>query len=333
MIDDAGFIPDGTVTSARGFTAGAVATGIKQHSRYKLDLGMLFSKAPCATAGVFTISRMKASPVLLCKDMLPIDNIRGVVINSGCANAATGKQGLLDATEMQSAAAKSLGIAADAMLVASTGVIGQRLPLEAIKDGLKRIGLTAGGGHWLAEAITTTDTVTKEVAVKSDDFIIGGIAKGSGMIHPQLGTMLCFLATDVKISTHCLTAALKKAAAISFNMVTIDGDASPNDMVIIMANGLAANKTIEQNTPQADVFQAALNRVCIFLARAIATDGEGASKLIEVTVNGGASIRDARIAARTIAGSSLVKTAIHGSDPNWGRIIAAAGRGIPAIHR
>jgi len=326
MADDTELIPNGTVTSAKGFTAGAVSTGIKQHSKYKLDLGMLLSEAPCIAAGVFTSNKMKAASVLLCKDMLPGNNISAVVINSGCANAATGKQGLLDAAEMQSAAAKSSGIPAEDMLVASTGVIGQRLPLEAIKKGLGEICLSKDGGHSLAEAITTTDTVTKEVAVKCSGFTIGGIAKGSGMIHPQMGTMLCFLATDAAISADCLNAALKKAADISFNMVTIDGDTSPNDMVIIMANGLAANDIIEQDTPQADIFQDALNRVCISLARAIAADGEGAGKLIEVRVSGAASIPDASAAARTIAGSSLVKTAIHGSDPNWGRITAAAGR-------
>jgi glutamate N-acetyltransferase/amino-acid N-acetyltransferase len=271
---------------------------------------------------------MKAAPVLLCKDILPNNGIRAVVINSSCANAGTGDQGLKDAVKMQAAAANSIGISIDGMLVASTGVIGKRLPLDAIKDGLERIELAAGGGHSLAKAITTTDSVTKEVAVKTkgSDFTIGGIAKGSGMIHPQLGTMLCFLATDAALAMDFLTAALKEAADISFNMVTVDGDTSPNDTVLIMANGLAGKEIIQQDTPQADVFQAALNRACIYLARAIAADGEGAGKLIEVTVSGASDIAAARAAARTIAGSSLLKSAIHGSDPNWGRITAAAGR-------
>ncbi len=326
MKSDTELIPDGTVISARGFSAGAVATGIKQHSKFRLDLGMLFSEAPCTATGVFTTSRMQAASVLLCKNILPAENIRAAVINSGCANAATGQQGLEDAHKMQSAAAASLGIPAGSMLVASTGVIGQRLPLEVIEKGLVQMCLSADGGHSLAQAITTTDSVTKEVAVKCGDYTIGGIAKGSGMIHPQMGTMLCFLATDARISPDCLTAALKKAADVSFNMVTVDGDTSPSDMVVIMANGLAGNDIIEQDTPQAEAFQAALNRACIYLARAIAADGEGAGKLIEVTVSGATSITDARAAARAIVGSSLVKTAVHGSDPNWGRIIAAAAR-------
>ncbi len=326
MTDDTEFIPGCGLGLPKGFTAGAVAAGIKQHSKYKLDLGMLFSEASCAAAGVFTVSKMKAASVLICSGMLPAENIRAVVINSGCANAATGEQGLKDAAEMQAAAAKNLGIPADDILVASTGVIGKRLPLDSIKKGLGGICLSKDGGHSLAEAITTTDTVTKEASVKCGDFIISGVAKGSGMIHPQMATMLCFLATDARISVDCLNMALKEAADVSFNMVTVDGDTSPNDMVIIMANGLAGNDIIKQDTPQADIFQDALNRVCISLARAIAADGEGAGKLIEVNVSGAADIKDARVAAKTIAGSSLVKTAVHGSDPNWGRITAAAGR-------
>ena len=322
------FIPDGTVTSAAGFTAGAVSTGIKQHSKYKLDLGMLFSETACVTAGLFTTNKMKAAHVLLCKDILPDNGIRAVVINSGYANAGTGSQGLRDAIEMQATAASSLGIAVDAMLLASTGVIGRRLPLGSIKAGLSEICLSASGGHSLAKAITTTDSVTKEVAFRDNEngFTIGGIAKGSGMIHPQMGTMLCFLATDADVDIDFLAASLKEAADISFNMVTVDGDTSPNDTVLIMANGLAGNELIKQDTPQAIVFQAALNRACIFLAKAIAGNGEGAGKLIEVNVRNAASTADARAAARAIAGSSLVKTAIHGNDPNWGRITAAAGR-------
>jgi len=200
--------------------------------------------------------------------------------------------------------------------------------MELIRAGIERITLSADGGHTLAKAIMTTDTVPKEVAVRvaGGKFIIGGVAKGSGMIHPQLGTLLCFLTTDAKVDVDFLALALRQAGDISFNMVSIDGDTSPNDTVLIMANGLADNEAITQNSRQAASFQQALDQVCIYLAKAIAGDGEGASKLIEVTVSGALSIASARLAARAIASSSLVKAAVHGSDPNWGRIIAAVGR-------
>jgi glutamate N-acetyltransferase/amino-acid N-acetyltransferase len=321
------FIPGGTVTSARGFKAGAIFAGINKHAKYNLDMGILLSEADCIAAGVFTSNQIKAAPVLVCQKRLPARTARAVVVNSGCANAATGEQGLKDALSMIAAAADRVGVPPEDVLVASTGIIGHRLPIESIETALKKIELTADGGHLLAEAILTTDTVTKEVAVRAgnDEFIIGGIAKGSGMIHPHLGTLLCFLATDASIEMDFLAPVLQKAADVSFNMVSIDGDTSPNDSVLIMANGLAGNAIIKHNSEQADVFQSALDRVCIHLARAIAADGEGASRLIEVTVSGGASTTDARSAARAVVSSPLVKAAIHGGDPNWGRIVAAAG--------
>jgi glutamate N-acetyltransferase/amino-acid N-acetyltransferase len=249
------------------------------------------------------------------------------VVNSGCANAGTGKQGMADAAGMTGLTAEKLTLPEDLVIVASTGVIGQYLPMDKVAKGINKIQPTAEDGHDLAKAILTTDTKTKEVAIRvSDGYTIGGIAKGSGMIHPNLGTMLCFLTTDASVEKEFLAQALKQAADISFNMVTIDGDTSPNDTLLIMANGLAHNETIKKESQQATVFQQALNKVCISLARAIAADGEGATRLIEVTVYKAANLSDARIAARTIAGSPLVKTAVHGGDPNWGRIIAAAGR-------
>ena len=328
MATEVEFIPEGTVTSARGFKAGATFADINKHARYNLDLGILFSEAACVAAGVFTANKIKAAPVLLCHKKLPAKTARAVVVNSGCANAGTGKQGLEDALNMTTSAADRVGVSPPDVLIASTGVIGHRLPIESIKAALKKIELSADGGHLLAKAILTTDTVTKEAAVRAGDneFIIGGIAKGSGMIHPQLGTLLCFLATDARVDIDFLAPALQKAADTSFNMVSIDGDTSPNDTVLIMANGLAGNATIRHNTKQADAFQSALDQVCIHLARAIASDGEGASRLIEVTISGAASTADARSAARAIVSSPLVKAAIHGGDPNWGRILAAAGR-------
>jgi glutamate N-acetyltransferase/amino-acid N-acetyltransferase len=321
-------IRDGTVTSPNGFSAGAVFANINKDNRHKLDLGVLLSEVSCVSTGVFTSNKMKAAPVLLCQGKLPNNTTRAVVINSGCANAGTGKHGFEDASAMVKVVSEMIDVKPQDILIASTGIIGRRLPLDSIKQALKKIELSSNGGHSLAKAILTTDTTTKEVAVRvtGSNIIIGGIAKGSGMIHPQLGTLLCFLTTDAKVDSEFLTAALKKAVDISFNMVSIDGDTSPNDTVLLMANGLAGNTVIKQNTAQATVFQEKINYACIQLAKAIARDGEGASKLIEVTILGAVNTEDARLTAKTIASSPLVKTAIHGNNPNWGRIIAAAGR-------
>jgi len=320
------FIPGGTITSPEGFQAGATCAGIKKEA--KLDLGILFSEAPCVATALFTTNRVKAAPIVLCQERLQAGRAVAVVVNSGCANAFTGKQGLRDAVETAGLAAERIGVLPEDVLVASTGVIGQELPMKLIRAGLGQIVLSTEGGHSLVKAMMTTDTVPKEVAarVADSEFTIGGVAKGSGMIHPELATMLCFLTTDVAIDLDFLKLALRKAVDISFNMVSIDGDTSTNDMVLVMANGLAGNKPISQDSRQASVFQQALDQVCIYLAKSIARDGEGASKLIEVTVSGAPSVAEARSAARTIVSSSLVKTAVYGNDPNWGRIIAAVGR-------
>jgi len=323
-------IPEGNVTSPQGFLAGATCTGIKKKTRDVLDLGILLSKAPCVATALFTTNQIKAAPIVLCQERLEPGRARAVIVNSGCANAFTAEQGLADATEMASLAAKKTGLLPEDVLVASTGVIGSPLPMEVIRASIARITLSSDGGHKLARAMMTTDTISKEiaVAVKVDDseFTIGGVAKGSGMIHPNLATLLCFLTTDAAVDIDFLRLALRKAVDSSFNMVSIDGDTSPNDMVLIMANGLAGKTVIKQDSEQARVFQQALDQVCIYLAKRIAGDGEGASKLIEVTVSGAPSIAHARLVARTVISSPLVKTAVHGGDPNWGRIIAAAGR-------
>ncbi|MFC1983764.1 bifunctional glutamate N-acetyltransferase/amino-acid acetyltransferase ArgJ [Chloroflexota bacterium] len=322
------FIPEGTVTSPKGFRAGATYAGIKKDANHGFDLGILSSEAPCVAAGVFTTNRIKAAPVVLCQERLQGGRAMAVVVNSGYANACTGEQGLRDAAEMADLAAARIGVSPENVLVASTGVIGEQLPMERIKTGIGQIVLFAEGGHSLVKAMMTTDTVPKEVAARVGDneFIIGGVAKGSGMIHPDLATMLCFLTTDAAVDLDFLKLALRKAMDISFNMVSIDGDTSTNDMVLIMANGLAGNKSISQDSRQAGVFQQALNQVCLYMAKSIARDGEGAGKLIEVTVNGAPTIAEARLVARTVVSSPLVKTAVYGNDPNWGRIIAAAGR-------
>jgi len=324
------FIASGTVTSPQGFHAGATYAGIKQKAEGVLDLGILFSEVPCVATAVFTTNRIKAAPVVLCQQRLPTEKSSAVVVNSGCANACTGEEGLADAAEMADLAAKNVGVSPENVLVASTGVIGQRLPMKLIRDGIGQIVLTKEGGHEIARAIMTTDTLAKETAVAvgagEEEFIIGGIAKGSGMIHPDLATLLCFLTTDAAVDMDFLKLALKKAVDISFNMVSIDGDTSPNDMVLLMANGQAENEVISPDSRQAGAFQQGLDQVCVYLAKSIARDGEGASKLIEVTVSGAANVDEARLAARTVVGSPLVKAAVHGSDPNWGRIIAAVGR-------
>ena len=322
------FIPEGAITSPKGFQAGATCAGIKKEAKHGLDLGILFSEAPCVATALFTTNRVKAAPIVLCQERLQGGRAVAVVVNSGCANAFTGEQGLRDAVEMAGLAAERIGVSPEDVLVASTGVIGQELPMKLIRAGLGQIVLSTEGGHSLVKAMMTTDTVPKEVAARVGDseFIIGGVAKGSGMIHPELATMLCFLTTDTAVDLDFLKLALRKAVDISFNMVSIDGDTSTNDMVLVMANGLARNKPISQDSRQASVFQQALDQVCIYLAKSIARDGEGASKLIEVTVSGAPSVAEARSAARTIVSSSLVKTAVYGNDPNWGRIIAAVGR-------
>jgi len=319
-------IKGGTVTSPQGFTAGAVEAAIKYKGRP--DLGVLYSEKPAIAAAVFTGNRVKAAPVLVSMQHADNSVVRAVIANSGCANACTGQQGLKDAQNMAKLAADLLEIYPKEVLVASTGVIGTLMPMGRVAAGLKKLKLTARGGHLLEKAIMTTDTRPKEIAVKVTDatgtYIIGGIAKGAGMIHPDMATLLGFLATDARVDPAFLKKALKAAMHDSFNMITIDGDTSTNDMVSIIANGAARNRKL--TAANGGVFKLALSHVCTYLARSIAADGEGATKLIEVYVEKAKTAGDARKIARTIAGSPLVKSAIHGNDPNWGRIVAAAGR-------
>jgi len=319
-------IPSGSVTSASGFLAGAVHAGIK--SEDELDLAILCSEVPCKAAGVFTTTQIKSAPVMLSQKHIAKKRAQAIVVNSGCANACMGGQGLADARGMANLAAAKLGISPEEVLVASTGIIGVPLPMDKIKAGIPRIKPTREGGHGFCRAIMTTDTRPKEMAVQVDlkgtKFTIGAVAKGIGMVHPNLATMLCFIATDAVVGTDFLPAALRKAVDCSFNMVSIDGDTSPNDCAFLLANGLAGNEPIDFDN--GGDFQEALNAVCTHLAKSMARDGEGATKLIEVMVERAGDQAGARQAARTIAGSPLVKAAIHGNDPNWGRIVAALGR-------
>ena len=326
MKESIDLIPGGGVTSPRGFLAGATSAGIKNSNNGRLDLGILYSEISCTTAAVFSTNRVKAAPVILSQQKLQGNRVTAVVINSGCANSNTGKQGLIDAQEMAELTARYVDVATDEVQVSSTGVIGTYLPMERIRSGIGKIVLSAEGGHELAQSIMTTDTVPKEVAVKAGDVIIGGMAKGSGMIHPDLATMLCFLTTDADVDADLLKKSLKEAVDISFNMLSIDGDNSTNDTVLIMANGKAGGEKLVAGSRRTEVFREALQKACLYLTREIARDGEGATKLIEVTVCGAVNDIEARMAARTIVSSSLVKAAVHGSDPNWGRVVAAAGR-------
>jgi glutamate N-acetyltransferase/amino-acid N-acetyltransferase len=319
-------ISSSSITLISGFLAGAVHCGIK--SKDELDLAILYSEVPCTAAGVFTTNRIKSAPVVLSQRHLSKGQAQTIVVNSGCANACVGEQGLADASEMARLVATKLGISPEEVLVASTGVIGIPMPMDCIRTGIEKIRLSRDGGHDFAKAMMTTDTRPKEATVQVDSggvkFAITGVAKGAGMIHPNLATMLCFIATDASVNSDFLQSALRKAADASINMVSIDGETSPSDCVFLLANGLAGNKPISFNNGEA--FQEALNQVCIYLAKSIAHDGEGATKLIEVTVEGAKHQTEACQAARTVASSPLVKAAIHGNDPNWGRIVAALGR-------
>jgi glutamate N-acetyltransferase/amino-acid N-acetyltransferase len=321
-------IPQGSVTSARGFVAGGIRAGIREDVN-KLDLGILHSEQTCSAAGVFTSNRVKAAPILLCQKHLADGRAQAIVANSGCANACTGEEGLREAYEMAELTAAKLGIQSEDVLVASTGVIGSCMPMERVRAGIGDIVVSSKGGDDLALAIMTTDTVPKQLAVRFDyegqRYTVGGVAKGAGMIHPDMATMLCFLTTDAPVRREFLDAALRQAVGVSFNMITIDGDISTNDMVAVLANGLVGGEPLDAEHPAAEPFREALAQVCIHLAKAICRDAEGATKLIEVRVEGAAGEADARRAAREVARSLGVKTAIYGSDPNWGRIVAAIG--------
>jgi len=317
--------PSAPITSVNGFLAGAIYAGIKRQD--ELDLAILHSKVPCTVAGVFTTNRIKSAPIILSQRHLSQKQAQAIIVNSGCANACVGKQGLADALEMARLVAAKLDILPEKVLVSSTGVIGIPLPMTRIRTGIEKIRLCQGG-HDFAKAIMTTDTKPKEIAAKVDmggiKFTIAGVAKGAGMIHPNLATMLCFIATDALVNTEFLQSALQKAVDISLNMVSIDGETSPSDCAFLLANGLAGNEMISFDN--GETFQEALNQVCVYLAKSIARDGEGATKLIEVTVEGATKHAEARQAARTIVSSPLVKASIYGNDPNWGRIVAALGR-------
>jgi len=319
----------GAVTSPKGFLAAGVRCGIKEQGP---DLALIYSQQPAACAALFTTNAVKAAPVLLSMEHARSGTAQAIVVNSGNANACTGRRGLDDAARMAALTADALGIPPSDVLVCSTGVIGHFLPMDKIGRGIAEAAarLSPDGGPDAARAIMTTDTRPKMAAcafeVAGATLSIGAIAKGAGMICPNLATMLAFITTDASIDPSLLRSSLVRSVEGSLGSLTIDGDTSTNDAVIILANGLAGNEPIASEGPALDAFQSALDEVMTHLAREIARDGEGATKLVEVVVRGAASYADAKAAAMAIANSPLVKIAIFGQDPNWGRVLAAAGR-------
>jgi glutamate N-acetyltransferase/amino-acid N-acetyltransferase len=316
----------GGVAAVAGFAAAGAACGVR--SAGVTDLGLLFSELSCETVAVFTRNAVKGAPLVATREAVESGGVRAVVANSGIANAATGQRGLEDAHAMQELAAEALGIAAGEVAVASTGVIGVRLPMDRISAGI-RAAVEELGGAGFAEAILTTDTRAKEavarVEVGGKSVTVGGTAKGSGMIHPNMGTMLAFLTTDAVVEKECLEETLRRVTDRTFNRVTVDGDTSPSDMALLMANGAAGNAAITLDSPDYPVFVEAVEGVARELAKEIARDGEGATRLVEVVVEGAASEERAGALAKSVVRSNLVKAAVFGEDANWGRVITAMG--------
>jgi len=310
-----------------GFRAGAVKAGVKTGAADRLDVGLIVSDRPCAAAGVFTTNQVIAAPCVLTRKHLEGGTLRAIVANSGIANACTGDEGDRSAAAMARAASAAVGCAAEEIAVASTGVIGWQLPIDRIAKAIPLISPTESGFDDFSRAIMTTDTkpklVTNMAIVNGVTVRVLGVAKGAGMIHPNMATLLSFVITDAAIPLAELRSIVRRAADRSFNSISVDGDTSTNDTLLILANGASASATDRDALSQVG---AMIELVCETLARLIVADGEGVTKVFRVRVSGAASDDDARRAARTITTSNLVKTAIHGADPNWGRIIAAAGR-------
>jgi glutamate N-acetyltransferase / amino-acid N-acetyltransferase len=321
---------DGGITAPKGFRAAALRAGIKE-SRTRDDLALVVSDVPGAVAGTFTTNRVKAACVKLCERHLIWGQAQAVIINSGNANACTGEQGIADAERTVELTAQHLGIAKNLVFVSSTGTIGIPLPMNKIEAALPDLvkGLSPAGGAAAAQAILTTDTAAKEVAlafpIGDKTITIGGMAKGSGMIAPNMATMLAFLTTDALVDARALQTCLAQAVEYSFNRIVVDGDESTNDTVLCIANGIAGNELIDKKHPAWHTFRHAVEYVAKALGQMIVRDGEGATRFVTVTVASAATRNDARLAARAVARSPLVKTAWNGGDPNWGRIMAAIG--------
>lgn len=318
----------GDICSPKGFLSGSIFSGIKSPGQDKRDIGIIFSETECVSAGTFTQNSVVSPSVTWTKEINSDGNIRAIVANSGCANCAVGEQGLIDAKEMASITSNALDINQNQVAVASTGIIGVELPMALMRKFIPQIKLDKNDGNGFARSILTTDTKTKEISVSFQidgmEINVAGVAKGSGMIHPNMATMLAFITTDANIEKKILQNSLNNSVAKSFNQISVDGDQSTNDTVLVLANGLAKNKKIISSN-DSKKFSEALDIVCVFLAKEIAKDGEGNTRLIEATVSGAKTTEDARLAARYVVNSNLVKTAVYGRDPNWGRIIMAVG--------
>ena len=315
------------VTFAHGFRAGAAKAGVKHGRPERLDVALIVSERPCTAAAVFTTNQVIAAPCVVTRRHVERGELRAIVVNSGNANACTGEQGERDAIAMAEAAAAVVGCTPYEVAVASTGVIGFKLPVERIAAVLPGIELTEGGWDEISRAMMTTDTRPKvterELHLTAGTVRIGGVAKGAGMIHPNMATLLAFVTTDAAVETGDLRRIVSHVADTTFNAISVDGDTSTNDTLLVLANGASG---VAPKGADLAMFEEGLRAVCADLARMIVADGEGATKVFEVRVRGAESAADARLAARTITNSNLVRTAIHGGDPNWGRVLAAAGR-------
>lgn len=328
-------LKEGSVTSAKGFQADGVHVGLRYN---KKDVGMIYSEVPAVAAAVYTLNKFIAAPNIVTKESVNTERtLQAVVVNSACANACTGKRGMDDAVIMRRLAAEKYDIPEHYVAVASTGVIGEFLNMEKIAKGIREVmpEATVEGAKSFERAIMTTDLIEKftgyEAEIDGVKVTIGGCCKGSGMIHPNMATMLGFITTDANVDKEALQRAFSTITDISFNQITVDGETSTNDMVLLMANGMAGNNLLTEEHPQWDVFYTMLRKTSEDLAKSIAQDGEGATKLIEVKVKGAANDADARAISKKIVGSSLVKTAVYGNDANWGRIVSAAGHSTAAI--
>ncbi len=321
---------EGGITTVPGILASGIAAGIKPSG--KKDLALIYSSAPARAAAVFTQNQVKGAPVLVSQEHVRNGLAQAILASSGCANVCTGLQGLDDAREMTRTVGELLHVSSDQVLIAATGVIGQRLPMDKIRAALPKLvkGLSPQGGRHAADAILTTDTVPKEAALRLEvagrPVTLGGIAKGVAMLEPHLATMFCFVATDAMVAADALQSVLRRAVDRSFNRITADGDQSTSDTVAVLANGLAENATLERGGKGLRQFARGLEALTARLARLLIGDAEGATKLVEIRLRGARTRREARLAARSVANSPLVKTALNGADPNWGRIMMALGK-------
>ena len=323
-------IKNGTITDVKGFKAAGITAGLKKSG--KKDLALIYSEYKAVSAAVFTKNLVKAAPILVDMENIKSENTQAIIVNSGNANACTGEDGYKNAKKMTEIIAEKLNLHPTEVLVESTGIIGVQMDMEKVASGLEKIvpELSEEGGHNAGEAIMTTDTFPKNLAVKIEiggkEVTIAGIAKGSGMIHPDMATMLAFLVTDISIDKKLLQKVFSKSTDDSYNMVSVDGDTSTNDMAGILANGAAGNtKITDENSEEFKIFKEALNFVNKELAKSIAKDGEGATKLIEVTTKNARTMEDAKKVSKSVITSSLFKAAVFGSDANWGRILCAVG--------